>query len=107
MVWEIPLDERPGHVSNPWVWIPDAPVEDVAVQINAVDDIMEHLRTIPREILDKNLEAVVTEREKFSFQPYITGPPSATNIIISKMCSLRVAESGVDAGAKTLEVQRI
>ena len=103
MVWKIPLDERPGHVSNPWVWIPDAPVEDIAVHINTVDDIMEHLRTIPRDILDRKLEGVVTEREKFSFQPYITGPPSATNIIISEMCKLRVPITGASAaGARVL-----
>ena len=29
---------------------------------------------------------VVAEREKFSFQPYITGPPSTVNIILSEMC---------------------
>ena len=101
MVWEIPLHERPGHVSNPWVWIPDAPVRDIAVQIETVDDVMEHLRTIPREVLDAKLEAVVAERDKFSFQPYITGPPSAINIMISKMCNLRTA------GAQLLPVQSI
>lgn len=88
MVWEIPLNERPGHVCNPWVWIPDAPVADVAIQIRTVDEIMDHLRTIPRAVLDRKLEAVVAEREKFSFQPYITGPPSAINLILAKMCAL-------------------
>ena len=48
MVWEIPRDERPNHVCNPWVWIPDIPVTDVAVQIQTVDELMDHLRTIPR-----------------------------------------------------------
>ncbi len=48
MVWEIPRDERPNHVCNPWVWIPDIPVADVAVQIQTVDELMDHLRTIPR-----------------------------------------------------------
>ena len=48
MVWEIPRDERPFHVCNPWTWIPDIPVTDVAVQIQTVDELMEHLRTIPR-----------------------------------------------------------
>lgn len=87
MVWEIPLNERPTHVCNPWVWIPDAPIEDVAVQIKSLDELMDHLRTIPKEVLDKKLEAVVAEREKFSFQPYITAPPSAVNIILSKICT--------------------
>ncbi|BDA44690.1 hypothetical protein COCOBI_06-1680 [Coccomyxa sp. Obi] len=88
MVWEIPLDERPNHVCNPWVWIPDAPIDDVAIQIRTVDELMDHLRTIPKEVLDKKLEAVVAEREKFSFQPYITAPPSAVNIVLSKMCTI-------------------
>jgi hypothetical protein len=48
MVWDIPREERPNHVCNPWVWIPDAPVREVAIQINTVDEIMDHLRTIPR-----------------------------------------------------------
>ena len=48
MVWELPRDERPSHVCNPWVWIPDIPITDVVVQIQTVDDLMDHLRTIPR-----------------------------------------------------------
>ena len=48
MVWEIPRDERPNHVCNPWVWIPDMPISDVAVQIQTVEELMDHLRTIPR-----------------------------------------------------------
>ncbi len=87
MVWEIG-DERPFHVSNPWVWIPDTPVNDIMVTIQTVDELMDHLRTIPKEVLDKKLEAVVAEREKFSFQPYITAPPSAINIILAKMCTM-------------------
>jgi hypothetical protein len=39
-----------------------------------------------RAVLEKKLEVVVAEREKFSFQPYITGPPSTVNIILSEMC---------------------
>ncbi len=48
MVWEIPRDKRPSHVCNPWVWIPDIPVTDVVVEIRTVDELMDHLRTIPR-----------------------------------------------------------
>lgn len=51
MVWEIPRDERPNHVCNPWVWIPDVAINDVAVVIQSVDDLMDHLRTIPRSVL--------------------------------------------------------
>lgn len=36
----------------------------------------------------RKLEAVVAEREKFSFQPYITSPPSAINLIMARMCSI-------------------
>ena len=50
MVWEIPREERPSHVCNPWVWIPDTPITDVAVQIQTVDELMDHLRTIPRSV---------------------------------------------------------
>ena len=46
-VWEIPMDEWPFHVSYPWTWIPDIPVADVAVQLQTVDELMDHLRTIP------------------------------------------------------------
>ena len=48
MMWEIPRDERPKHPSNPWWWIPDIPVNDIAVQLQTVDELMDHLRTIPR-----------------------------------------------------------
>lgn len=41
-----------------------------------------------RNILDQKLEAVMAQRQKFSFQPYITSPPSAINIIMSRMCSM-------------------
>ena len=41
-----------------------------------------------RSVLDQKLEAVMAQRQKFSFQPYITSPPSAINIIMSNMCSM-------------------
>ncbi len=41
-----------------------------------------------RSILDQKLEAVMAQRQKFSFQPYVTSPPSAINIIMSRMCSM-------------------
>ena len=46
-----------------------------------------------RSVLDQKLEAVMAQRQKFSFQPYITSPPSAINIILSRMCSMKNAES--------------
>ncbi|CAK0784428.1 hypothetical protein CVIRNUC_007632 [Coccomyxa viridis] len=100
MVWEIPRDERPFHVCNPWTWIPDIPVRDVAVQLQTVDELMDHLRTIPRSVLDQKLQAVMSQRQKFSFQPYITAPPSAINIILSRMCSTKKPEPipGQDMG---------
>lgn len=30
----------------------------------------------------------MAQRQKFSFQPYVTSPPSAINIILSRMCSM-------------------
>ncbi len=41
-----------------------------------------------RSLLDLKLEAVMAQRQKFSFQPYITSLPSAINIIMSNMCSM-------------------
>jgi len=41
-----------------------------------------------RNVLDHKLEAVMAQRQKFSFQPYVTSPPSAINIIMSRMCSM-------------------
>lgn len=67
--------------------------------LRTVDELMDHLRTIPKEVLDKKLEAVVAEREKFSFQPYITAPPSAVNIILSKMCTMGLHLAGPDQTA--------
>lgn len=40
-----------------------------------------------KEILYK-IDVLAAERQKFSFQPFITGPYSAINIIISSMCSM-------------------
>lgn len=50
MVWEQPKEERAFHVCNPWLWTPDTPVNDIAVQLNTVDELMDHLRTIPKEV---------------------------------------------------------
>jgi hypothetical protein len=97
MFWENPRDERPGHVCNPWFWMPDSDISDISIQIRTIDDIMDHLRTIPKEVLDKKLEAVVGEREKFSFQPYVTTPPSAINIIMAKMCTMDGASAAAAA----------
>lgn len=55
MVWNIPEKERAGHVCNPWFWMPDTDIRDIAIQIRSIDEIMDHLRTIPKEILDRLL----------------------------------------------------
>lgn len=36
MLWTNPQDERPGHVQNPWYWMPDADVDDVMIQVETV-----------------------------------------------------------------------
>ena len=53
-----------------------------------------------RSVLDQKLQAVMSQRQKFSFQPYITSPPSAINIILSRMCSTKKPEPipGQDMG---------
>lgn len=36
MLWEMPHDERPGHVQNPWYWMPDADVLDKMITVDTV-----------------------------------------------------------------------
>ena len=81
---------RPYHVLNPWTWLPEAHIEDVAIKIENASSVAAHLRGVSeKEILHK-IDKLNMERQKFSFQPFITGPYSAINIIMSKMCTMRV-----------------
>ena len=36
------------------------------------------------------LDRLDSERQKFSFQPFITGPFSAVNVIMERMCQARL-----------------
>jgi hypothetical protein len=88
MEWEVHPSVRPYHVLNPWTWLPEVRVDDIAIPVQNVSAIMGHLRYMPRAEVERKLAALAVERQKFSFQPFITGPYSAVNIILSKMCSM-------------------
>ena len=49
-----------------------------------------HLRYMQKKEVLHKLERLASERQKFSFQPFITGPYSAINIIMERMCSARL-----------------
>ena len=79
---------RPYHVLNPWTWLPEVKVDDIAIRVTNASAIMGHLRYMPREEIERKLELLAVERQKFSFQPFITGPYSAINIILAHICSM-------------------
>ena len=63
-------------------------VSDIAIRVQNASSIIDHLRYMPKEQIAYKLESLDAERQKFSFQPFITGPYSAINIIVTKMCSM-------------------
>ncbi|BDA47957.1 probable xyloglucan galactosyltransferase GT14 at C-terminar half [Coccomyxa sp. Obi] len=88
MEWEIHPTIRPYHVLNPWTWIPDVQVEDIAIKTENVSSIAGHLRYMDKKEILHKLDTLAVERQKFSFQPFITGPFSAINIILSSICNM-------------------
>ena len=88
MEWEVHPTVRPYHVLNPWTWLPEVRVDDIAIRVTNASGIMGHLRYMPREEVERRLELLAVERQKFSFQPFITGPYSAINIILAHMCRM-------------------
>ena len=63
-------------------------VSDIAIRVQNASSIIDHLRYMPKEQIAYKLESLDVERQKFSFQPFITGPYSAVNIIVTNMCNL-------------------
>lgn len=90
MEWEIHPFIRPYHVLNPWTWLPEVDVTDIAIRVNNASSIAGHLRYMPQQEILHKIETLSVERQKFSFQPFITGPFSAINIIMTKICSMRL-----------------
>lgn len=63
-------------------------VSDIAIRVQNASSIIDHLRLMPKEEVAYKLESLDVERQKFSFQPFITGPYSAVNIIMTQMCNM-------------------
>lgn len=65
-------------------------MDDLAISVQNASMVVGHLRYMPKaEVLHK-LGRLASERQKFSFQPFITGPFSAINIIMERMCKARL-----------------
>ncbi len=65
-------------------------VEDLAITVQNASSVAGHLRYMQKKEVQHKLERLASERQKFSFQPFITGPYSAINIIMERMCSARL-----------------
>ncbi|CAK0785134.1 hypothetical protein CVIRNUC_008340 [Coccomyxa viridis] len=90
MEWEIHPTIRPYHVLNPWTWLPEAKVDDLAITVSNASLVAGHLRFMDKKEVLHKLGRLDSERQKFSFQPFITGPFSAINIIMERMCTARL-----------------
>ena len=65
-------------------------MDDLAITVQNASAVAGHLRFMPKaEVLHKLLR-LESERQKFSFQPFITFPYSAINIIMERMCKARL-----------------
>ena len=63
-------------------------MDDIAIRTDNVSSIAGHLRYMDKKEILHKLDMLAVERQKFSFQPFITGPFSAINIILSSMCNI-------------------
>ena len=52
-----------------------------------LQDIVKHLREIPEQRLVSLLWDIAVERQKFAYRDDLQITPSATSIIMSRMCS--------------------
>ncbi len=60
----------------------------MAIKVDNVSSIAGHLRYMDKKEILHKMEVLAVERQKFSFQPFVTGPFSAINIIMSSMCNI-------------------
>ena len=65
-------------------------VGDLAITVQNASAVAGHLRYMQAVEVKHKLERLNSERQKFSFQPFITGPYSAINIIMERMCKARL-----------------
>ncbi len=65
-------------------------MEDLAITVESASSVAAHLRWMQKKEVLHKLERLASERQKFSFQPFITGPYSAINIIMERLCSARL-----------------
>lgn len=61
----------------------------MAITVQNASSVALHLRFMEKSEVLYKLGRLASERQKFSFQPFITGPYSAINIIMERMCSAR------------------
>ena len=59
-------------------------------------DVVHYLRALPEERVQSLLDAIAVERPKFAYRTSLQNTPSASSIIVSKMCSLAGSSSGTD-----------
>ena len=58
-------------------------------------DVVHYLRALPEEKVQSLLDATAVERQKFAYRTSLQNTPSASSIIVSKMCIL-AGSSGKD-----------
>ena len=88
MLWELPTAPE-GHAlssTDAWFWMPDTPVDHVALELETAGSIVATLRRVTAAEIDQRLAAVEEQRRFFMFTERLTRSVSATNSIISSIC---------------------
>lgn len=66
-------------------------------------DVVHYLRALPAEKVQSLLDATAVERQKFAYRTSLQTTPSASSIIVSKMCSLAGSSGRQDARASDID----
>ena len=56
-----------------------------------MQDMVEHLRNIPKQKLNELIGAVSVERMKFAFRKKLSAATSASSILMSHMCTMKTS----------------
>ena len=56
-------------------------------------DVVHYLRKLPEKKVQSLSDAIAVERQKFAYRISLKNTPSASSIIVSKMCSLAATDS--------------
>lgn len=83
--WLDPKQKSQHETEGRW-WLPDADIEERAIVVNSVEDIIPRLRDFTEEEAAQKLALMAHFRHYFSFEPSLTDPPNAVNALLSGVC---------------------